>query len=258
MTNPTDEEFTDDEEILDEEEEATASEGSSNRTFIFVAIGLGALFLCGVVAVVGYLLLFAPTQSTARQTQVAAIAATNAQVAIDAQNTANPPTATSVPTETPTLPPLLPLVATNTPVLAATELPTLAAATITPGPSPTPSRTPTRIGGATLATGAAGTPGIGGGGVDTRTPTRIVSLSTATPTGTRPTSAPGTPGTGTATSAAGIGGGAVDLTSTRTPTPTGLPETGFAEDVGIPTMIIAAVLLIGIVIIARQLRTRSA
>jgi hypothetical protein len=62
----------------------------------------------------------------------------------------------------------------------------------------------------------------------------------------------------TATAAAGIGGGAVDLTSTRTPTPTGLPETGFAEDVGIPTMIIAAVLLIGIVIIARQLRTRSA
>lgn len=255
MTDPTEDEFTDDEEILDEEEEATASEGSSNRTFIFVAIGLGALFLCGVVAVVGYLLFAAPGQSTARQTQVAAIAATNAQVAIDAQNTANPPTATSVPTETPTLPPLLPLVATNTPVLAATELPTLAAATITPGPSPTPSRTPTRIGGATLATGAAATPGIGGGGVDTRTPTRIVSLSTATPTGTRPTSAPGT---GTATSASGIGGGAVDLTQTRTPTPTGLPETGFAEDVGIPTMIIAAVLLIGIVIIARQLRTRSA
>lgn len=255
MTDPTEDEFTDDEEILDEEEEATASEGSSNRTFIFVAIGLGALFLCGVVAVVGYLLFAAPGQSTARQTQVAAIAATNAQVAIDAQNTANPPTATSVPTETPTLPPLLPLVATNTPVLAATELPTLAAATITPGPSPTPSRTPTRIGGATLATGAAGTPGIGGGGVDTRTPTRIVSLSTATPTGTRPTSAPGT---GTATSASGIGGGAVDLTQTRTPTPTGLPETGFAEDVGIPTMIIAAILLIGIVIIARQLRTRSA
>ncbi|MBI5081202.1 MAG: hypothetical protein HZC38_14105 [Chloroflexi bacterium] len=255
MTDPTEEEFTDDEEILDEDEEATASEGSSNRTFIFVAIGLGALFLCGVVAVVGYLLVFAPTQSTARQTQVAAIAATNAQVAIDAQNTANPPTATSVPTETPTLPPLLPLVATNTPVLAATELPTLAAATITPGPSPTPSRTPTRIGGATLATGAALTPGIGGGGVDTRTPTRIVSLSTATPTGTRPTSTPGTPGTGT--SASGIGGGAVDLTQTRTPTPTGLPETGFAEDVGIPTMIIAAILLIGIVIVARQLRTRT-
>lgn len=245
MTDPTEEEFTNDEEILDEEEEATASEGSSNRTFIFVAIGLGALFLCGVVAVVGYLLVFAPSQSAARQTQVAAIAATNAQVAIDAQNTANPPT----PTETPTLPPLLPLVVTNTPVLAATELPTLAAATITPGPSPTPSRTPTRIGGA-----ATGTPGIGGGGVDTRTPTRIVSLSTATPTGTRPTLAPAAATAAAGTAAAGIGGGAVDLTRT----PTGLPETGFAEDVGIPTMIIVAVLLIGIVIIARQLRTRSA
>jgi len=257
MTDPTD--LDEEPEELGEEEEATASEGSSNRTFIFVAIGLGALFLCGVVAVVGYLLVFAPGQSTARQTQVAAIAATNAQVAIDAQNTANPPTATSVPTETPTLPPLLPLVATNTPVLGVTGLPTLAPATITPGPSPTASKTPTRIGGATLATGAAGsgTPGgIGGGGVDTRTPTRIVSLSTATPTGTRPTSTPGTPGTGT-TAGIGIGGGAVDLTQTRTPTPTGLPETGFAEDVGIPTMIIAAILLIGLVIVARQLRTRT-
>jgi hypothetical protein len=263
MTDPNnEEEFTDEEEVLDEEE-GTASEGSSNRAFIFIAIGLGALFLCGVVAVVGYLLVLAPSSGSARLTQVAAIEATNARVPIDAQNTANPPTATAVPTEIPIPSTPVPLVATNTPVIPSTDAPTFAFPTSTAGPSPTPSRTPTRVGGTagTALAGITGTPGsgtpggTGGGGVDSRTPTRVVSLSTATPTGTRPTLAPLTPGTGTAENGGSGGGG--DITPTRTPTPTALPETGFAEDVGIPGLIIAAIALIAMVVIARQLRMRS-
>jgi len=50
---------------------------------------------------------------------------------------------------------------------------------------------------------------------------------------------------------------AAQVTPAFTPTPTGLPATGFAEDVGIPGMLGLAVLLIVIFFLARRLRTAS-
>jgi len=44
---------------------------------------------------------------------------------------------------------------------------------------------------------------------------------------------------------------------TPTPTPSSLPDTGFAEDVGIPAMVGLALLLVVIIFLARRLRTAS-
>ncbi len=48
---------------------------------------------------------------------------------------------------------------------------------------------------------------------------------------------------------------ALPANTTLTPTPTGLPDTGFAEDVGLPTMLGAAALLLVVIFLARRLRT---
>ncbi|HUV29136.1 MAG TPA: LPXTG cell wall anchor domain-containing protein, partial [Anaerolineales bacterium] len=44
---------------------------------------------------------------------------------------------------------------------------------------------------------------------------------------------------------------------TPTPTASSLPDTGFAEDVGIPAMVGLALLLVVIIFLARRLRTAS-
>ncbi len=46
--------------------------------------------------------------------------------------------------------------------------------------------------------------------------------------------------------------------ATPTPTPTALPATGFADDVGVPGLLMMGLALIAVVFIARQLRTRTA
>ena len=48
------------------------------------------------------------------------------------------------------------------------------------------------------------------------------------------------------------------LTQTATPTATGLPDTGFADDVGAPTLLAMAALLILVIFVARRLRANTA
>ncbi len=97
---------------------------------------------------------------------------------------------------------------------------------------------------------------------NTRAPTRTpVPSATATPTAVvvvaSPTSTPQStvdPGIATAIAqatlaAAGGGGG--------TPTATALPSTGFADEVGLPGLVLLGVLLVVVVIVSRQLRMRS-
>ena len=48
------------------------------------------------------------------------------------------------------------------------------------------------------------------------------------------------------------------LTQTATPTATGLPDTGFADDVGAPTLLAMAGLLILVIFVARRLRASTA
>ena len=212
MTQP----FVDDQLEPGEGEEAQGGEGQ-NRSFILVAIGLGGLFVVGLICIGLYAFVVAPLRRTSNETAVANINATNTQVAIDAANTANPPTATSLPTEIPPDTPIPLALITDTPVIAiASSTPTV---TNTPGPSPTPSRTPTRVGG---------------------------TVGTVTATFTRG------PGTGTPIGGSGGGEGL-----TRTPTPTALPNTGFADEVAAPGLFIAAIVLVAVLMLARRLRLQN-
>lgn len=224
----------------EEEEEESAPEQSSNRTFLIVSIGLGGLFIVGMICIGLYIWLVAPRQQGGNATQVAAINATNTQVAIDAALTANPITNTPVPSDT--TPPTnteVPAI-TNTPVIAPGGPTDTATVTNTSGPTFTPSRTPTA---------AQQQPGLSGG-AGTGTPTRVsggtttvagIGGATVTPTFTR-----------TATSAAPSGGGAgQDLT------PTALPNTGFADEVGGPGLFIAAIVLVAVVFVVRRLRLQN-
>ena len=88
----------------------------------------------------------------------------------------------------------------------------------------------------------------------TVTPTQVVVLPSDTPTPftTLPTIDPLT-ATAAAQATAGAEGG-----ETATATPTALPATGFADEAGIPTLILFGALLVIVVFVARGLRTRSA
>ncbi len=224
----------------EEEEEESAPEQSSNRTFLIVAIGLGGLFVVGMICIGLYIFLVAPRQQATSATQVAAINATNTQVAIDAALTANPITNTPVPSDT--TPPTdteVPSI-TDTPVIAPGGTTDTATATNTSGPTFTPSRTPTA---------AQQQPGPSGG-AGTGTPTRVVSVggATVTPTFTRTATRTGTAATSTESS---IGGGG------QTPSPTALPNTGFADEVGGPGLFIAAIVLVAVVFVVRRLRLQN-
>jgi hypothetical protein len=124
-------------------------------------------------------------------------------------------------------------------------------------------------------------PGPGDGTVTatsttTPTPTEVVVVSTSTPTITHtpePTEDPQTATaqaqatedaaaqqpTATATPAAATATATVVPTATPTSTPTELPGTGgFAEDIGVPGMLLLAAVLVAVILVARRLRTRSA
>lgn len=244
------------EDTIEEEVAEEAPEQSSNRTFILVALGLGGLFVIGLICIAIVAFVVLPSRNAGRDQTATAIAQNNSDVLTQAVLIANPATETPVPTNTE--PPtatsevLLPS-ASDTPVLAPGGPTDTPVPTNTSGPSPTPSRTPTRIGGGGLiGGGTTGTPGTevalattsteasGGGEGATATPTRIVAVGGATATKTATTS--------------GTGGG---INVTFTPTPTALPDTGFADNVGGPGLFIAAILLIVVLFFARQLRLRN-
>jgi glucose/arabinose dehydrogenase len=89
----------------------------------------------------------------------------------------------------------------------------------------------------------------------TVTPTQVVVLPSDTPTPftTLPTIDPLTATAAAQATADAEAGGA-----TATATPTALPATGFADEAGIPTLILFGALLVIVVFVARGLRTRSA
>ncbi len=80
----------------------------------------------------------------------------------------------------------------------------------------------------------------------TATPTRVVVLPTDTPTA----QVTADPRTATAAAAATIAA----LVQVRTPTPTALPATGFADDLGVPSLLLLGGILLVVIIAARRLR----
>ena len=85
----------------------------------------------------------------------------------------------------------------------------------------------------------------------TSSPTQVVVLPSDTPTPftTLPTLEPLT--------ATAVAQATLDALAATSPTATALPETGFADEAGVPTLILLAGFLIGVVFIARGLRLRS-
>ncbi len=86
----------------------------------------------------------------------------------------------------------------------------------------------------------------------TRTPTQVVVVPTETPFTTLGTIVPITE------TAAAQETLAAAQQASPTPTPTALPVAGFADDVGVPGLFMMGLVLIAVVIVARQLRLRTA
>lgn len=218
------------------EEEPISSPASSNRTFIIlVAIMMGFLLLA-ILTICGYIFFIGPRITSGRQTQVAQVNATNTEIAL--QNLL-----ASVTPDTPT--PDQTLVALDlTLTAAAQESPTpVVASTDTETPTPE---------------------------LETETPafeeptnTLVVEELTATPTGPTPTASKTPSPTrlgGSGRTATPLVGGlgsvtpATDETGTPRPGATQLPTTGFADEAGVPGLIILGLALIAVVIVARRLR----
>jgi len=170
--------------------EGEPPEESNNRTFLFIAGGLGLLVLLGLCAVVGYFFL---NNNAGQQTELTAQAqATIQQATIVAGLTQNAQSQalTQAAAVTPTLPP------TNTPVIAQ--------ATATASPTENP---------ATATVGAAFT--------------QIAQAATVT-------------------------------TLTVIATATALPNTGFADDIGLPGMFAMALAFVILIFLVRRLRAAPA
>ena len=163
------------------EDESEAPEESSNRTFLFVAGGLGVLILVVLLCVVGYVIFNFNSGRTAEATAQAQAAAQEATVQAALTQTAVV-VQTQAAQATATVPP------TNTPVIAE------ATATLAPTQNP-----------ATATVGAAFTQ---------------IAVST----------------------------------QTIIPTSTALPNTGFADEVGIPGMFAMALALVALIFLVRRLR----
>ena len=198
---------------------------TSNRAFILLAIPLVLVFLCIAGGLGYYALVMAPQSRHARETQVAnVIMQNNTQIAIQTEAARQPPTPTmlptlALPTNTPVPPP------TNTQPAKTAEAGSIASPT--PLLAVTASSTPVSV--ATNTT----VPTAAGGAVSSPPP-----LTSPTKIGSA------TPGK-TATPLVG---------GLKTATPTQLPGTGFADEAGVPALIVIALGLVVVAVVVRRLR----
>lgn len=169
--------------------EGAPPEESNNRTFLFIAGGLGILVLIGLCAVVGYFFLNSRNGSDATATAQAQATIQQATIAAGLTQNAESQALTQAAAVTNTVAP------TNTPVIAQ--------ATVTASPTSNP---------ATATVGAAFT--------------QIAAASTAS----------------------------TQTTLTVIATSTALPNTGFADDIGLPGMFAFALAFVIVIFLVRRLR----
>jgi hypothetical protein len=198
---------------------------TSNRTFIFLAIPLVIVFLCIAGGLGYYALVLGPQTRHAKETQVAAVVmANNTQIAIQTAAALKPP----MPTSAPTLPP-----PTNTPAPLPTNT-AQPAKTAQAGSVASPTPLLAAAASNTPVTSATAVTTPAGAGVSSPTPI-------GSPTKTGPTATAGK----TATPLVG---------GLKTATPTQLPGTGFADEAGVPTLIVVALGLVAVAVVVRRLR----
>lgn len=210
------------EPIRDEPDVVVEEGGANNRNFLIILAALGGLGLLILIAIVAFAFFVLPQQRNARATETAGRLATNA--VIQATNEAINAAGTQAAIDQAATASFLATEAAR-PTDTATPLPTNTATPVPPTETPTvgPTNTP-------------GTPGTPEGGqAGTVTPTPLGTGAAATRTRT-PTPLVGA------------------LTRTPAATPTALAATGFAEEAGVPGLIIAALGLVAVVVVVRRLR----
>jgi cytoskeletal protein RodZ len=214
-----------------EAEGAAPEEGAgSNRTFILLAIPLVVVFLCIAAGLGYYAVVLGPQQRHTKETQAASIVLTNTQIA--QQNAAIQQAQAATPTPVPPTVTPVPPMASNTPQPSKTAL---AGGVSSPTPLLAVTGTKTSVASATTAPSAT----TASGAVSTATPTKVSS-----PTKLGPSA---TPGKGTPSVTPLVGG-------LKTATPTQLPGTGFADEAGVPLLIIVSLALVAVVLVTRRLR----
>lgn len=203
------------------EQEPPQQPQKNNKTFNVIVGILGAIILLALVGGAAYALLVLPGQNAAKQEMA---------IQINAQNTATVMAATS----------------SALTALAPTETP-LPTSTQTPEPAPTSTPGPKTIEETATAETEAGELGIGGDTLpDDAAMTATVAALLTQAANVKPYVDDGTtPTTDPAAFAAAV-------------TATALPTTGFADEVGIPTVAGMSVLCIVAIIVSRQLRMARA
>lgn len=200
-------------------------EESSNRTFIILALLLGGAFIVGLIFLGLYAFVIGPRQKESRLAANATHAAENTQIALNGILSSTPNTPTPDASAT-----ALSLAATQT-------------AAVTPTPVVRASATPTQPPSATidpaLLTGSPGAP--------------LGPLGAGTPASPSPTGPSPTPNRTPSKTPTPLVGGLGGVTATPIGT-SALPGTGFADDAGVPAMILATLALVAVVIVARRLR----
>jgi hypothetical protein len=188
-------------------------EESQNRMFVLLALGLGGLFILGLILIALFAFVIAPGQRRARSAAATGTAAGNIALAQ---------------------------------ALTATQLAVLGGGDKTEAPPAT-----------AVSAAATNTPLIAASATNTLPPSN-----TAAPSATKPSATPGLAGVGTGTPQAlktrtptpSLVGTVRTATPTRRPTATALPTTGFADDVGVPGLLMLGAGLVAVLFIARRLR----
>jgi hypothetical protein len=187
----------------------------STRTFLLLAIPLVVVFLCIAAGLAFYALVWNPRQRSTSATQAAGIVLTNTQIAMLNANIQ------------------------RTAAVPATPVPPTATA-IPPTDTPLPVKSPEAGGVASPTPLLAFTPTNTQAGGAAATNTAVPPTATPSPTKTGPTPTKVKP------SATPFG--------YKTPTPTQLPGTGFADEAGVPMLILLSVALVGVAVIVRRVR----
>lgn len=221
-------------------EQPEGGEGN-NRTFLFAAIGLGAIVLLSLICMAVYALLILPGQQVkAKATSdanLAAIAlATNVSMETQAAVLF---TATMAPSETPA-----PLPTETLVVVFAT--PTVIVAPTTEPATATFEAMQTTVANniLTAAATSAGSNALGAGTAAASSGTKVAGAGTPAAAGTKAAVL-----TGPEATAAAQG----TQTSVALGTPR-MPSTGFADEVGLPGLFVISIILVAVILLARRMR----
>jgi hypothetical protein len=187
------------------------------RSFVTIAGILGAILVLALIAIGIYSLVILPQQQAAEVEEIAAETSTALALAAAITDT---PTASATPSSSPS--------STSTSVPSSTSVPTN-----TSEPTSVASFTPSAVSNTEEASATMG-PNQG----VTQTVQNLLTQATQAQT------------EAVATLAATVTG----ATSPATPTPSALPDTGFADDIGVPTLILSAALLLLVILLTRRLR----